>query len=80
MHLQRHEFKIYLDHFLYTVPKQPVNWKNFVFPSTCVGQQGVYDAYRFLAQRNEFFSNWVQEDSISLGEQGHQEIMEQLIV
>ena len=78
-HNQRHEFKVYLDHFLYTVPKEPVNWRYFTFPSTNVGQQGVYEAYRFLYQDNEFFRNWVSEDSIHVSDNNHQEIVEQLV-
>lgn len=34
---QKYEFKEYLDHFLYTLPVDPINWRNYKFPGTHVG-------------------------------------------
>lgn len=51
---QRFEYKEYLDHFFFTIPRKPVNFQNFTFPSTCVGHEGVGRAIQFL------FKNSVQ--------------------
>lgn len=41
-----------IDHVLYTIPINPINWTRFKFPSTYVGQSAFEKAYRFLLERN----------------------------
>lgn len=50
---QRFEFKDYLDHFLYSIPKKQVNFQEFAFPSTCVGHEGVGLAVKFLYENSK---------------------------
>jgi hypothetical protein len=79
-HNQRSEFKTYLDHFLYTVPTKPVNWRYFTFPSTSVGQEGVYQAYRYLYEKNEYYkSYYLKPDSIQISAENHQEVIDALV-
>jgi hypothetical protein len=71
IHNQRSEFKIYLDHFFYTVPKMPVNWREYIFPSTNIGQEGVYQVYKYLYSKDNTFQKFVKEDSIYLSQDNH---------
>lgn len=45
---QENSMKDYLDHHLYTLPLQPVNWQSFTFPSTFIGKHNVYSALKWL--------------------------------
>jgi lipid-A-disaccharide synthase len=42
----------FLDHVLYTMPIEPVNWNKYKFPSTYIGHEAFERAYRFLLSRN----------------------------
>ena len=76
---QRNQFKEYQDHILYTLPKEPVNWKYFKFPSTYIGVEGIAKAYRFLYQTSEKYLGYVKENSILISHRFHKDIMEELI-
>ncbi len=76
---QLHKFKDYQDHILYTLPKEPVNWKYFKFPSTYIGVEGVAKAYKFLYQTSEKYQGFAKENSILISHQYHKDIMEELI-
>ncbi|CAG9322498.1 unnamed protein product [Blepharisma stoltei] len=42
----------YLDHVLYTMPLEPINWNKFKMPSTYIGQSAFEETCRFLLSRN----------------------------
>lgn len=68
---QENSFKSYLDHYLYALPMQPVNWQYFTFPSTFLGRQGAYDALRWLTQ--------APSASLFLPKEFHMEAMEEKV-
>ena len=76
---QRHEFKEFQDHILYSLPIDPVNWRYFKFPSTFVGVEGIAKAYRFLYQTSQKYKGFAKENSILISHQYHKDIMEELI-
>lgn len=76
---QRHEFKAFQDHIIYTLPKEPVNWNYFKFPSTFVGVEGVANAYAFLYRTSTKYQSLVKKNSIFISHQYHKDIMEELI-
>lgn len=52
---QENSFKDYVDHYLYSLPMEPVNWQYFKFPSTFVGNQGAYQALHWLSASPTLF-------------------------
>lgn len=76
---QRHAFKSFQDHILYTLPREPVNWQYFKFPSTYIGVEGVAKAYKFLYGTSEKYQGYVKENSILISHRFHRDIAEQLI-
>lgn len=77
---QRVNFKWYQDHILYTLPREPVNYCYFKFPSTYIGVEGVGRAYKFLYETSEKYKGFVKENSILISHRNHREIMEELII
>lgn len=79
IHQNQTEHKKYLDHILYTIPKEPVNWQYFKFPSTYVGSQGVYDAYSWLYRTSSKHTGLVDDNGIWLNLEFNSLLMENLI-
>ena len=69
----------YLDHFFYSVPFNPPNINHYTFPSTCVGSQGLFDAYSYLYSRNAAYKDLVDKRGISLDLEHNSAIMEELV-
>ena len=38
----------YIDYLYYRLPKQPQNLRKYVFPSMCIGYEGLFRAFQFL--------------------------------
>ncbi len=49
----------------------PVNWREYIFPSTNIGQEGVYQVYKYLYSKDNTFQKFVKEDSIYLSQDNH---------
>lgn len=79
VHHQQQQHELYLDHVLYTIPKEPVNWQYYKFPSTFVGSQGIYDAYKFLYQSSPRHANLADENGIWVNLEFNNLLMENLI-
>lgn len=67
------------DHMLYTIPKEPVNWQYYKFPSTFIGSQGIYDAYSYLYQSSERHAQLVDQSGIWINMEFNNLLMENLI-
>jgi len=51
-----------IDHVLYTIPIEPSNWNKFKMPSTYIGQDSFYRAYKFLISRSPEGKELLEED------------------
>lgn len=70
----------FLDHFFYSIPREPLNWQYYKFPSTAVGVDGVYRAFRYLYSQSPEFQSCINSDNtILLSRKHNREIMETLI-
>ena len=38
----------FLDYLYYNIPKEPLNLTKYVFPSMCIGYEGLFRAFQFL--------------------------------
>jgi len=69
----------WLDHMFYTVPREPVNWQKFKFPSTYVGKWVAARALAYLYRNSPDYQNFLKENTFYLNETYNQEIVEGLI-
>mmetsp|Transcript_15083 Transcript_15083/g.17403 ORF Transcript_15083/g.17403 Transcript_15083/m.17403 type:complete len:523 (+) Transcript_15083:56-1624(+) len=69
----------WVDHMFYTVPREPVNWQKFKFPSTYVGKWVAQRALAYLYRNSPEYEKFVKENTIYLNELYNQEIVEGLI-
>lgn len=69
----------WLDHMFYTVPRDPVNWQKFKFPSTYVGKWPAQKALAYLYRTSPEYEKLVKENTIFLNEEYNQEIVEGLV-
>jgi len=76
---QRQEFEDFCDYWLYTVPKEPVNWFYYKFPSTYVGSFGAGRAIEYLYRASEKTKHLVDENSIMISKKYNTEIMDTLL-
>jgi len=69
-----------LDHHFYSIPKEPVNWAGYKFPSSCIGVDGIYQAYRYLYQNSSNYKSFANsENTILLSKLKNSEIMEEIV-
>ena len=40
--------EVFLDYLYYNLPKEPLNLTKYVFPSMCIGYEGLFRAFQFL--------------------------------
>jgi hypothetical protein len=77
---QRYDNLYYLDHFIYDVPRNPINRLHYIFPSTYTGSQGLFDAYSYLYSQNKEFSGLADEKGIYLSPESNDILMDELIL
>lgn len=76
---QRFEFSTYVDHWLYTVPKDPMNWRYYKFPSTYVGIWSVARAIEYLYKSSPKHQHLVSDNTLLISGEFNYMIMETLI-
>lgn len=77
---QRYDNLYYLDHFIYHVPRNPVNRVHYNFPSTYTGSQGLFDVYSYLYKQNDHFKGLVDEKGIYLSPESNDILIDELIL
>lgn len=68
----------WLDHLFYTNPRPAVNPQNYKFPSTFIGNQGLYNAVRYLYSSSSRHSQLVDDRGLWLDPTYHPLILENL--
>jgi len=76
---QRIEFSAYVDYWLHTNPRPPVNWRYYKFPSTYVGNWCVARALAYLYKTNPKTENLASENTLYVSKDYNHEIVENLI-
>ena len=76
---ERKEFEEFCDYWLYTVPKESVNWFYYKFPSSYVGSFGAGRAYEYLYKSSDKTKNLVDENSIMISKKYNTEVLDTLL-
>lgn len=76
---QRQEFEAYCDYWLYTVPKDPVNWFYYKFPSTYVGSFGAGRALEYLYRASEKTRRLVSESGVLISKKYNTEVTDTVL-
>lgn len=76
---QRVEFEEYCDYWLYSVPKEPVNWGYYKFPSTYVGSYAAGDALAYLYKASTNARHLVDKNTILISKEYNTPIMDSLL-
>lgn len=45
--------EVFLDYLYYNLPQSPSNQRKYVFPSTCIGYEGLFRAFQFLQKHRQ---------------------------
>jgi hypothetical protein len=76
---QRIEYSYYCDHWLYTNPREPVNWRYYKFPSTFVGPYPVARAIEYLYSTSPQHKNLIGDNTLYISKEYNHEIVDSLI-
>jgi lipid A disaccharide synthetase len=76
---QRQEFEEFCDYWLYTVPREPINWAGYKFPSTYVGSYGASRAVQYLYRSSPRTKHLVDENSVMICKEYNAAIIDSLI-
>jgi len=76
---QRQEFEEFCDYWLYTVPREPINWAGYKFPSTYVGSYGASRAVQYLYRSSPRTRHLVDENSVLICKEYNAAIIDSLI-
>jgi len=76
---QRQEFEEFCDYWLYTVPREPVNWGNYKFPSTYIGSYAAGRALEYLFRSSTSTRHLVEENTILINKEYHNTIVDSLV-
>jgi hypothetical protein len=76
---QRIEFSAYVDYWLHTNPREPVNWRYYKFPSTYVGNWSVARALAYLYKTNPKTENLASENTLYVSKDYNHEVVENLV-
>jgi len=76
---QRQEFEDFCDYWLYAVPKEPVNWAGYKFPSTYVGNYAAGRAVEYLYRSSNSTKHLIDENTILINKEHNAAIMDSLI-
>jgi len=69
----------FMDHCVHTSPYNPGNWQYYQFPSIYRGQQGLFNAYKYLYGTSENHRGLVNNNRIYLFEENPQAEIEELV-
>lgn len=74
-----HEVTKYVDYCFYKIAKRPILEHLYEFPGTCVGNKGVYNAFKFLYSKSPEFANYASDQSMLLHSELNKDYMESLV-
>ena len=63
-HQHQKDIEEIVDHILFTIPRDYVKRSFYQFPSTFIGSQGLFDAYKFLYSSSDRHKNLVDDDGV----------------
>jgi hypothetical protein len=75
----RIEDEHFMDHCVHTCPYNPTNWNYYQFPSIFRGEQGLFNAYKYLYVTSENHRGLVNNNRIYLFEKDAQSEIEELV-
>eukprot|EP01017_Pseudomicrothorax_dubius_P040117 TRINITY_DN6235_c0_g1_i1.p1 TRINITY_DN6235_c0_g1~~TRINITY_DN6235_c0_g1_i1.p1 ORF type:complete len:520 (-),score=148.07 TRINITY_DN6235_c0_g1_i1:513-2072(-) len=76
---QKKAYEDYLDHFLYTIPREPINWEYYKFPSTYVGSYAAGRVVDYLYRNSEKLRPFAQDNKIYIAKESHAQVIENLV-
>jgi ABC-type oligopeptide transport system substrate-binding subunit len=76
---QRVEFEAYCDYWLYSLPKEPVNWAYYKFPSTYVGNYAAGRALEYLYKASPHARHLAQKNTILINKEYNTAILDSLL-
>jgi hypothetical protein len=61
-----HEHEEIVDYQFYSLPRRPDQYGNYVFPSTCIGYETLFNVYKYLAKyRNDHAFDYKERTSFA---------------
>lgn len=76
---QRVEFQDFCDYWLYSLPKDPINWGYYKFPSTYVGNYAAGDAIRYLYSQSAHAKHLLDKETILISKEYNSSILDSLL-